>query len=91
MSAILFIGWVVQVLIWLIIIEAIVSNMIAFRVKFVSPYHPFVKLLRSVVNPVLDPIRRLIPPYKTSNWDLSPLVAILALQLIMRFLYSALR
>ena len=77
---------VIQVLIILIIVEVVVSNLIAFGAR-VSPYHPAVKALRSVVNPLLDPFRRLLPPYKTGNWDLSPMLLILLLQIIRNMLW----
>lgn len=77
---------VIQVLIILIIVEAVVSNIIAFGGRL-SPYHPAVKALRSVVNPMLEPFRRLLPPYKTGGWDLSPMLLILLLQIIRNMLW----
>ncbi|MCS6776747.1 MAG: YggT family protein [Chloroherpetonaceae bacterium] len=75
----------IQVLILLIFVEAIVANIIAFGGR-ISPYHPAVRALRSIVNPVLDPFRRLLPPHKTAGWDLSPLLAILLLRIIQGYL-----
>jgi YggT family protein len=43
-------------------------------------YHPMSRALSTLVAPVLDPFRRLIPPI--GGLDLSPLVAILVLQTI---------
>jgi YggT family protein len=42
-------------------------------------YNPAVSLLYSITEPVLRPCRRLIPPF--SGIDLSPLVALIAIQL----------
>lgn len=75
----------VNLLIWLIIIEAIVANIIHFGGR-ISTHHPLVRLLRSIVDPVLNPVRRLLPPYKTGGWDLSPLIVILLLNFVLRFL-----
>jgi len=74
-----------NVLIWLIIIEAILANVIAFGGR-ISTHHPLVRLLRSIVDPLLNPVRRLLPSYKTRGWDLSPLIVILLLNFVLRFL-----
>ena len=78
---------VIELLIWAIIIEALVSNIIAFSGKL-SPYHPAVKALRAVVNPILNPVRRLLPPPpRTGGWDLSPILVIIVLQLLRQILF----
>ncbi len=77
----------IVVLIWAILIESLLSNIIAFGGKL-SPYHPFVKALRAVVNPILTPVRRLLPPpSRTGGWDLSPLIVIILLQMLRNYLY----
>jgi uncharacterized protein YggT (Ycf19 family) len=77
----------IVVLIWAILIESLLSNIIAFGGKL-SPYHPFVKALRAVVNPILTPVRRLLPPpSRTGGWDLSPLIVIILLQMLRSYLY----
>lgn len=80
-----FLAMVIQVLIILIIVEAIISNIIAFGGRL-SPYHPVVRTVRAVVNPILEPFRRLLPPHKTQGWDLSPLFAVFLLQIIRTYL-----
>jgi YggT family protein len=47
---------------------------------FLSPYHPFRRFLDQIVNPMLDPIRRVIPPLQ--NIDFSPVILLLLLQII---------
>jgi YggT family protein len=81
------IGDLLQLVILLILIEVVMSYMIQFGAKL-SSYHPFVRFVRKIVNPMLDPVRRALPPYKTGNIDFSPLIVILVLQVIVRFLYS---
>jgi len=68
---------------WIIIASALIS--------WVSPdpYNPIVRFLRQVTEPVLRPIRRLIPTYQTGI-DFSPLVAIILIQLIERVILPAL-
>jgi YggT family protein len=70
-----------NIFIILIIVEAVVANIIAFGGKL-SPYTPWVRTLRKIVNPVLDPVRKLLPPHKTGGWDLSPMLVIIGLQLL---------
>ena len=78
---------VIVILIWAILIESLVSNIIAFGGKL-SPYHPAVKALRALVNPILTPVRRLLPPpARTGGWDLSPLIVIVLLQLLRSYLH----
>ena len=47
---------------------------------FVPPYQPVRRVLNSLVEPALAPIRRLMP--QTGMVDFSPLVLVLALQLL---------
>ena len=47
---------------------------------FMDPYHPVRMTINRFVDPILNPIRRLLP--QTGMVDFSPLVAIILLQLI---------
>lgn len=47
---------------------------------FMDPYHPVRMTINRFVDPILNPIRRLMP--QTGMVDFSPLVAIILLQLI---------
>ncbi|MCD6454602.1 MAG: YggT family protein [Candidatus Aminicenantes bacterium] len=55
----------------LIIIRAIFSWFPAL------PFHSILRVIWVLTEPVLRPIRRFIPPWKTGGLDLSPLVAVL--------------
>jgi YggT family protein len=81
-----FLSLVIQILIILIIVEAVIANIIAFGGRL-SPYHPAVRAIRTVVNPILEPFRRLLPPHKTSGLDLSPMLAIILLQILRNYLW----
>ena len=70
---------VIWVLIILIIIDAVIMNIVAFGGR-ISTYNPLVRFVRSVVTPLEEPIRRILPPRKTGGLDLSPLILILLLQ-----------
>lgn len=47
---------------------------------FMDPYHPVRRWVDGIVEPLLAPIRRVIPPL--GMIDLSPLILILILQLV---------
>jgi YggT family protein len=49
-----------------------------------SPYHPVVRFTRSLTEPALAPIRKMLPPM--GGLDFSPLVLLFGLQLIKRML-----
>jgi YggT family protein len=55
---------------------------------FLSPYHPFRESLDRIVQPLLAPIRRILPP--TGPIDFSPVVLIILIQLLGNFLISML-
>jgi YggT family protein len=70
---------VVDLIFWLILINWILQF-------FLSPYHPVRELLNRLVNPMLDPIRRVLP--QTGMLDFSPLVLLILVQLLGRLLIS---
>lgn len=47
---------------------------------FMSPWHPFKRALDNVVEPLLSPIRRVVPPL--GMIDFSPVVLIIAIQIV---------
>lgn len=63
----------------LIILRAILS-------WFTSPHstHPAIDLLRRLTDPALEPVRRALP--ESGGIDLSPLIVLLGLELLKRFL-----
>jgi YggT family protein len=63
---------------WAIVIRALLSWLPAAGVR-IDPYNPVIRLLHSITDPILEPLRR----YATVGMmDLSPLVAIFGLWLI---------
>ncbi len=54
----------------------------------VDPYNPLVQLLFQVTEPILEPFRRVIPPI--GMIDISPVVAIVVLQIVQQVLLSTL-
>ncbi len=61
---------VLNIYMWVIIIRALISWVNP------DPYNPIVQILTKMTEPVLAPIRKLVPPYKVGI-DFSPLIAIL--------------
>lgn len=54
-----------------------------------DPYNPIVQFLMSVTEPVLAPVRRMIP-LSTIGIDISPIIVILAIMFIKSFLVLSL-
>ena len=68
-----------KIYMWIIIIRALISWVNP------DPYNPIVQVLTKITEPVLRPIRKLVPPHKVGI-DFSPLIA----ALIILFLQYAL-
>ena len=70
---------------------AIILN--SFIGMMVDPYHPVVRFLRQITEPVLGPIRRLVPPAQVGGalFDLSPMIALLLLWVFERLLIAVLQ
>ena len=79
----LFINAISTLLFWLVIIAVLLSY-------FLNPYHPVRSWVDSVVQPMLAPIRRILPPL--GGLDFSPFVLLLLIQflprIIIRLLYT---
>ena len=73
-----FVGWLLDLYSYVIIAAALIS--------WVSPdpRNPIVQFLHRVTEPVLAPVRRMLPPWKTGGLDLSPVIVLLAIQFIDR-------
>jgi len=56
---------------------------------FLTPYHPIKRALDSVVEPMLAPIRRLLP--SVGMFDFSPVVLIILIQVVESVLIQILR
>jgi len=76
-------GYVITVLSWMIIIRALLSWVNP------DPYNVIVQILNNVTEPILTPIRRILP-MRNMGIDLSPIVAILALWFLKLFIVQTL-
>ena len=79
MMLISLIGWMIQALVWIIIIDAVLTFF-----PTVDRRNPIVMLLRSITDVICRPIRKVVPSVRMGEvgLDLSPIIAILALQFI---------
>ena len=75
----LFIRSIAQLLVILVVVSVILSY-------FMDPYHPIRRSIDSVVEPMLAPIRRVVP--LIGVLDLSPLILIILVQLLSNLLVS---
>jgi YggT family protein len=73
MNLIFFINTIAQIFVWIVIASALLSF-------FLPPGHSVREALDRIVDPFLNPIRRMMPA--TGALDFSPLVLILLIQLI---------
>ena len=79
-----FIRFLLDIYTWIIIAAALMT--------WVSPdpRNPIVTFLRRVTEPVLEPVRRLLPPWRTGGLDLSPLIVLIGIQFVERVVLPAL-
>jgi YggT family protein len=68
-----FVDLLAQLLILLIIVSALAS-------WFLPPYHPVRETLDRLVDPMLNPIRRNVPP--VGGFDISPIILIVLIAVI---------
>lgn len=70
-------AYLIYLLMRFIILVVIVDVVLTY---FMSPYHPVRQALDRFVEPMLMPIRRVLPP--VAGLDFSPLVLIIIVQLV---------
>ena len=76
---IIFINTVQQLLVLLVIVSIILSY-------FMDPYHPVRRGVDNIVQPMLNPIRRVVP--LVGMLDFSPLVLVILVQLAARVIIN---
>lgn len=72
-----FIAILIHRIIQLVILVVIIQTVLTY---FLSPYHPIRQVIDRIVEPMLIPIRRVLPPL--GMLDFSPLVLIILLEVI---------
>ena len=78
----------INILIWVIIVQAIFSWLVAFNVinTYNNGVRQFLNILQRVTDPLYRPVRAIMPDF--GGIDFSPIVVILLLHLLTRFLMS---
>ena len=75
------ISFVANLFIFVVIADSVLSF-------FLNPYHPVRVTMDRIVNPFLNPIRRIVP--LVGSLDLSPLILIILVSVLNRILVSLL-
>ena len=70
---VLIISTLSQILTWIVIISVILSY-------FMDPYNPIRRGVDNIVEPMLAPIRRVIPP--AGMFDFSPVILVILIQVV---------
>ena len=87
MSDVLFvIGMAVQIYSYVLLARVLMSWVPMFTNRPLDPYNPFVKLLLDVTEPILAPLRQVCV---VGMIDLSPLVALIGLQILSGIILGA--
>jgi YggT family protein len=73
------INLVFRILIAIIVVDVLLSF-------FMDPFHPLRVFLDKIVNPLLVPIRRFVPPIQSI--DFSPLILLILLQILETIIIS---
>jgi len=76
------VDWAIRIYTLIVLAQVVVSY-------FLAPYHPVRRALDRLVEPVLSPIRRVMP--RTGMIDFSPLVLVVGLQLLGTLVVNLLR
>jgi len=71
-----------SVLVFAVIIQTLLSY-------FMSPYHPLRSTLDRIIDPLLRPIRNVVPPL--GGLDFSPLVLVILIQIVESIIVRILR
>jgi len=74
-------GWIsIGLIVWIVLSYIVVFG----RISFDHPVRKLYEILNRMVEPMLAPIRRVVPPVRMggSSLDLSPLILIIGIQLL---------
>ena len=83
---VLFLIWLVDILVRLVVLLLLVYVVLSY---FMSPFHPVRQNVDRFVEPLLAPIRRVIPT--VGMFDFSPLVLLILVQIVGMIINNLLR
>lgn len=78
----LILSTLIQLYIWVLVARALIS-----WIPNLDPYNPAVQFLYQITEPVLEPVRRLIPPLG-GTIDISMIVVFFALMILQQMLQT---
>jgi len=81
-----FITTLINSIVSLLTLLLIVNSILSY---FLSPYHPVRRGINKVLEPLLLPIRKLIPP--SFGFDFSPIILIILVQILGALIIALLR
>jgi YggT family protein len=76
-----------EILSILILVDVLGSWILAARTQLPDVIYTILALVHRITSPLMEPIRRVIPPL--GGLDMSPIIALIGLQVIQRLLVSA--
>lgn len=82
------INLIFDILVLLIFVDVIGSWVLAARVRLPDGAYRLLEVVHTIISPIVEPIRRVIPPL--GGLDLSPIIALILLQVVQRLLISVL-
>jgi YggT family protein len=68
----------VNLLVWVLSVAIVIEAVLSWFIR--DPRNPIMATLRPITEPILNPIRRFLPPL--GGLDLSPLIALILLQVV---------
>jgi YggT family protein len=77
-----------EILSILILVDVLGSWILASRTQLPDIVYTILALVHRITSPIMEPIRRVIPPL--GGLDMSPIIALIGLQVIQRLLVSVL-
>ena len=77
-----------EILSILILVDVLGSWILASRTKLPDVIYTILAVVHRITSPIMEPIRRVIPPL--GGLDMSPIIALVGLQVIQRLLVSVL-
>lgn len=81
-----FLIWLVDAALALMIISIVIRGVFTWVPRYRQRYPEFAGRIDKITEPVLAPIRNVIPPEKTDNIDVSPAIAAVILELVRRLI-----
>ena len=76
---------IVSIYLYIVIARVVISW---FPIGPDSPFRPVVRVLGAVTDPVLTPLRRILPPLRVGGMgiDLSPIILLVVLEIVLQIL-----